>query len=417
MKVLAVGDMHLGRTPSRLPRELGERAQLLGPAESWRRSVDIALEAEVEAVLLGGDVVEREDDFFEAYRHLDRGVRRLAEAEVTVIGVAGNHDVKVLPRLAEQIPEFQLLGKGGTWQQHEITDGADVLTLWGWSFPQAKVHRSPLGDAPLARGKGINLGLLHCDRDAAASPYAPVAHSDLERAGLDGWLLGHIHKPDALSAPSPNGYLGSLVGLDCSETGPHGPWLITITGGKLTEVRHLPIAPLLWHHLEVKIDDIVEPDEAKGRLLQAVRALDNTQDHADAVGLRITFAGRSRFGSAAVEAIPRDDHSHLYTGEGGRHYFIESLRADTKPEIDLHLLAKRMDPPGLLARRLLLLEQQPGHADRDRLVEEARKRLHRQAARPRWASLDTSPPDPVEWLRRAAMRALDHLLAQAPDHA
>ena len=112
MKILAVGDIHLGRTPSRRPPEL--HAPDLGPAEGWRRTVDAALELDVQAVLLAGDVVDREDDFFEAYRTLEGGVRRLADADIDVIGVAGNHDVMVPPRLVRHIPRFRLLGGAGS---------------------------------------------------------------------------------------------------------------------------------------------------------------------------------------------------------------------------------------------------------------------------------------------------------------
>ena len=134
MKLLAVGDIHLGRTPSRLPMELANRVHELGPAEAWRRAVDAAIAAGVKAVLLAGDVVERDDDFFEAYRELSKGVRRLTDKGVEVIGVAGNHDVKVLPRLADQIPKFQLLGSGGEWKRYEIREGGAVLTLWAGLF-------------------------------------------------------------------------------------------------------------------------------------------------------------------------------------------------------------------------------------------------------------------------------------------
>ena len=71
MRILAVGDIHLGRTPSRLPPDLSARE--LGPSEAWRRTVEAALEEEVAAVLLAGDVVDRDDDFFEAYRVLEGG--------------------------------------------------------------------------------------------------------------------------------------------------------------------------------------------------------------------------------------------------------------------------------------------------------------------------------------------------------
>ena len=249
MKILAVGDMHLGRTPSRLPQELSGQARELGPAGAWQRTVDVAIAHRVRAVLLVGDVVERENDFFEAYRQLEQGVQRLSEAGVEVIGVVGNHDVKVLPRLAEQLPEFRLLGKQGEWESCQIADAADSITLWGWSFPRREVQDSPLSGATFARGEGINLGLLHCDRDAGNSPYAPVTSQELRQAGLDGWLLGHIHKPDALSAEAPNGYLGSLVGLDRSETGRMVPGLSRLPAGGLRVLNNCHwrrCAGILW---------------------------------------------------------------------------------------------------------------------------------------------------------------------------
>ena len=171
-------------------------------------------------MLLAGDVVDRDDDFFEAYRALEAGVTRLAQAGIAVIGVAGNHDVKVLPRLANHIPQFRLLGTDGTWESHKIDRAGETLAIWGRSFPRARATANPLQDKTFDREDHVTLGLLHCDRDAGAeSPYAPVTGQELARAGLDGWLLGHIHKPDALAVPSPNGYLGSLTGMDRGETG------------------------------------------------------------------------------------------------------------------------------------------------------------------------------------------------------
>ena len=425
MKILAVGDIHLGRTPSRLPDELADRARDLGPAGAWKRTVDVAIGAKVKAVLLAGDVVERENDFFEAYRELEQGVRRLTESGIEVIGVAGNHDVKVLPRLTEHIPEFRLLGKDGQWESCRIADNADSITLWGWSFPRKEVRTSPLGKHSFKCDAGINLGLLHCDRDAVNSPYAPVSNRELQQAGIDGWLLGHIHKPDALSIESPNGYLGSLTGLDRSETGPHGPWLIGIDGGRIESVEQLPLAPLRWESLDVDLEGIGEPTEAKGRILTTLQDLDHqitetssSQDLAfapDAVGVRITLRGRTRFTSAVLDEISGTWEEVIYTGTDNRNYFIERIGADTRPEIDLEELAGQATPPGLLAQRLLWLDEPEGHPGRDDLVAKARQRLRDQGQQPAWTGLHAGEPDPVEWLRKAGLSALDQLLAQDSD--
>ena len=427
MRILAVGDMHLGWTPSRLPEELVGQARSLGPGGAWERTVNVAVDAGVRAVLLAGDVVERENDFFEAYRELERGVKRLTGAGVQVIGVTGNHDVKVLPRLAQQIPEFQLLGAQGQWESRQIADDTGSITLWGWSFPRRTVRSSPLAGQTFDTGTGLHLGLLHCDRDVTDSPYAPVSSQELRQAGLDGWLLGHIHKPDALSAESLHGYLGSLTGLDRSETGVHGPWLIDVTGGRIERVEQLPLAPLRWEAVEVDLEGIVEPAQANTRVLDTLRELDRqimefSSSHElaatpDAVGVSLTLCGRTRFGAAALAEVV-DSNSRgavIPVGSGNRNYFIVKVSLATQPEIDLEELAGQPTPAGLLAQRLLWLDEPEGHPQRDELVSRASRRLRNQGQKPVWNGLDAAQPDAVEWLRKAGLRALDQLLAQNAD--
>ncbi len=421
MKILAVGDMHLGRRPSRLPPGLANQARELGPAGAWERTVEAALESGVRAVLLAGDVVDQEDDFFEAYRALASGVARLTQAKIEVIGVAGNHDVKVLPRLAEQIPGFKLLGAGG-WEAWPITDASESFTLWGWSFPKPRVLTSPLASWRFERRQGLNLGLLHCDRDATSSSYAPVTGTELTQAGLDGWLLGHIHKPDPLSADAPSGYLGSLTGLGRRESGPRGPWLIRIEQEAIAEITQLPLAPLRWQPLPVSIEGIAEAADARSQLLAALRSLDAglaDADHApDAVALDLCFTGRSRFGAAALESITEADRENIYTGAQGRRYFIDTQRSETRPEIDLADLAKRPDPPGLLAKRLLWLQAPAGNPDRERLIDEARARLGEEAQKSVWNALPMREPTPeqcAQQLIEAGYRALEQLLAQTAE--
>lgn len=419
MKLIAVGDIHLGRRPSRLPGELGGRARELGPAGAWERVVEAAVREQVHAVALAGDVVEHEDDFFEAYRELHRGVSQLAAAGIQVLGVVGNHDVQVLPRLADQIPDFRLLGRDGRWESARIEAGDECLTLWGRSFPRSRTRENPLAEKEFERQPGPNLGLLHCDRDQPGSVYAPVSRLDLDAAGLDGWLLGHIHKPDALTASSFSGYLGSITGADPGEPGRHGPWLVTIEGGRVREVEQWLLAQLRWEYLEIDLTGIARPENARVRLLDALKELDAELAASpwlpEAVGLRVTLTGRSRFGEAALALFSQEDREHIYSGAGGTHYFVEQMDVATRPEIPLEELAARSDPPGLLARRLLLLDQPSENPERQALLAEARRRLETQSREARWSGLHPQAPDEeaaAEWLRRSGTRLLEKMLAQ-----
>ena len=418
-RLLAVGDMHLGRRPSRLPGELAGRSRELGPAGAWASVVEEAINAGVDAVALAGDVVEQETDFFEAYRELHRGVDGLTAAGIRVLGVVGNHDVAVLPRLAEQIEVFELLGRGGQWQAVQLEGNGEAVTLWGWSFPRARVMESPLAGVQFKRGPGPNLGLLHCDRDQAGSPYAPVSTHDLDAAGLDGWLLGHIHQPDTLTVQQLSGYLGSVTGMDPGEHGARGPWLITVDSGRIREVEQWVLAPLRWERLEVDIEGMSRAEEARERLLDRLRELDTevvaARRPANAVGLCVRLTGRSPFGEASVALFSEQDREHLYDGEGGTHYFVERVENATRPEIPLDELAERGDPAGLLARRLLVLEREVDDADRRALVAEARGKLEARTREEQWSGLRVQSPDDgatVELLQRSGMRMLERLLAQ-----
>ena len=421
LKLLAVGDMHLGRQPSRLPEDLAAEADSLSPAAAWRLLVDQAIEEGVHAVALAGDVVEREEDFYEAYRVLRDGAARLAGAGIRVVGVAGNHDVHVLPRLADQLPEFELIGAGGQWETLSIDAGGETLTLHGWSFPRKQVPRSPLEGHRFERRAGVNLGLLHCDRDAPGSPYAPVTGRELQAAELDGWLLGHIHAPDALSQASPAGYLGCVSGMDPGEPGNHGPWLLTVESGAIVALQHRVLAPLRWESLALDLTGLTSAEEARTRLLAAIRERDEDlarlASPPRAAGLRIRLTGRSHLGKHVEEMLRNDTSQVIHDGAAGTRYFIERCLADTRPEIALEVLAERPDPPGLLARRLRLLDQPDTEAARQ-LIASARVRLNNQRNDARWQALDPVPLDDaavIDWLRRAGTRLLEDMLEQQPE--
>ena len=87
----------------------------------------------------------------------------------------------------------------------------------------------------------------------------------------------------------------------------------------------------------------------------------------------------------------------------------------TRPALDLDELARGTDPPALIARKILVLRRHDGDADRRALLEGARQRLELLSGRRSFAAYKFAPPtdeDLLELLERAALGALDELLAQ-----
>ena len=416
MKLLAVGDLHLGRVPSALPEALSGDARALGPETAWQRCADQAIEADVEAVLLAGDVVDRSRDFFAGYAALKAGVERLIAHDIQVIAVAGNHDTEVLPRLADAVTGLRLLGRGGEWQLHALSQAM----ILGWSFPSQYVLQSPLESLPNLPTDQAVIGLLHCDRDQTGSHYAPVTSMALSAAPVAAWLLGHVHKPDFSTGSSddsrPIGYLGSVSALRASETGVHGPWLLDVEDGRI-QSRQIGLAPLAFDAIDLDVSELEQADALSSRLLDAARAgverrmLNDALP--DALGLRIRLIGKTNPGLQLQPVIDDVLRSTDVWSESGCALFFDRIVLDTRPQIDLIEQARQTDAIGLLARDLLILEG-PDSDERKQLIRQAQQRLaaigdYNEFKRLE-AGLDHAAT--VEWLLRAGRAALTQMLDQ-----
>lgn len=421
LEILAVGDLHLGRRPAGLPQTVTEQYEpsRLGPAAAWQRLVEAAIRHPVDAVLFAGDVVEQEQDFFEAYGLLRTGVQRLVTAGIRVLGVSGNHDTAVLPRLAAELPGFELLGADGRWQAVRLRGrGGGEAIVHGCSFVEARRAISPLAGHRFPPSPCPQLGLLHCDRDQADSPYAPVSSQALASAGLDAWLLGHIHRPDPLTPAAPSGYLGSVTALRRSETGPRGPWLYRLDGNGIATVQQWPLAPLQWYGLTVDLTGLNDAAEGRSRLLAAVRALQEQLQgeawHPELAGVQVRLTGRVNGGGTIRDRLA-DELRDSPLLPGPPPFFVDSLRQETLPEIDLRRLAREASPAGLLAAQLLTLEAGPDDPAYRNLVAEAREALEAECRHKHWQELAPPALDDAavaERLWRAGSAALDALLAQ-----
>ena len=442
-KLLCIGDVHLGRRPSRLPeglRDVGLAPEELGPAAAWRRCVAKAIELRVDAVVFVGDVVESDSARFEAWAPLREGVLRLAEHGIEVVGVAGNHDVDALPRLAAQESGFRLLGEGGSWESWTLEkEGKPCVRLLGWSFGQRYVEESPIDSLQYANDhRAPVIGLLHCDLDASGSRHAPVARHELEAVAIDAWLLGHIHVPTLARADSldarPIGYLGSLVGLDPSEQGVHGPWLLEIEDSAIARIQQLPLAPLRWEVIDVSAEEVDEIGieaaladafaELEASRLGGGASLDDSRAdaakfdegaraaaHGDgplAVGCRVRIQGASRDLGALERDLQPLLEQGVVLGLPERCYFVERVLIDARPARDLEALARGDDPVAMLAALILELER----SDASEVVALAREDLQRILQVPAFRGIADEPPGEVrELLLRAGRAALEELLA------
>ena len=436
--ILFVGDMHLGRLPTRVPAGLadGRLPPLadLGPGTAWRRTAEEAVRLGVDAVALAGDVVHGGNDLFEGANELDDGLRILAQAAIPVLAVAGNHDTRVLPELARR-GDLTLLGPEGTWSSALVAPpGGVAVRVVGWSFPAPHCAVSPLETPPPPPAPPeVTLGLLHADLDAPGSVYAPVSGAALAATRYAGWLLGHIHRPDEPAIDGRPFYLGSLSGLDPTETGAHGPVLVRVGPGGRLSMRRLALAPLVWTTAGLDLEQAAEPVVdlpllVRGALEDAARMLGDDLGEARAVGVRVVVSGAVPDPTGVRRAAATLADAETWLSTRGAIFFIEKLVIDVHAALDLARLAAQADPVGLIARRILALEgarQVPGVDDpaawRAALLREARRRVADVDVLPAFAPLSAGEDGMIARETLAAARAvLEHLLAtkgrgHAPD--
>ena len=434
--LLAVGDIHLGTSCSGVPdcvSSWGIDPKELTPAATLKLATDFAIKQGVDAVLFAGDVVESTNARFEAIPPFEECIRRLREAGIEAIAVAGNHDVEALPRLASLLDGFTLLGARGRWESMPVTrNEVPIAEIIGWSFGDRFVRQSPVAELlakPLARVSASvpRIGLLHADLNASGGHYAPVRQFELDDTGYDAWLLGHIHKPSierlAASADSrPSGYLGSLVGLDSSETGPHGPWLLRVHDGRGLHLEHVPLAPLRWERVSVSVEGLEYAEDVADRLLseaaEIVRRIGREGPAPRALGLIAQLTGASPCQEEIGQRIVAGEWDGLGRMDDGTAVFFRKVDSAITPRLELAEIAKGEDPAALMARRLIVLEQDD---DRSRaLLEEARATLARVARDERWSAVGEhrSATDPLsdqalrDVLLRSGMTALNAMLSQ-----
>jgi DNA repair exonuclease SbcCD nuclease subunit len=426
IQILCTGDLHLGRYPSRVPT----RDRTLSVEHLWQDLVGYAVQQDVDAVVLTGDVVDSENATYESLGPLQRGLERLDEEEISVVAVSGNHDYSALPRLGKMVEasRFQLLGRGGQWESLNIEpEDSTPVQILGWSFRSSHEPSSPLEDLPgdMPREDVPTIGLLHADVGVPESVYAPVSLEGLREKPVAAWLLGHIHEPQVWEETSPPVlYPGSPQPLDLGETGVHGLWLVEVDSDGTADMSPLPRATLRYDVVEVSVDGESDKQGVDEAITDAVReSLRNalqTQPELRHLACRLRLTGRTplhrSIGDLAEEVA---DGLELPAGEAVA--TVEKTKINTRPDLDLQRIAEGSDPPAVLARLLLAVENEEETDLAREAWAEIEKAGDRVMGSPAYSPLPkeetVGEKDMKETVRRQGLLLLDELLGQTEDTA
>lgn len=424
-KVLCAGDLHIGRRSSKIPSDLD------GPdfscAAAWSSLVELAIRERVDLVALSGDLVDLNNRFFEAIGPLERGLRRLDTEGITAVAVSGNHDFDVLPRLCDELKSshFHFLGRGGDWERFTLQrNGSPLLHVDGRSFVQELALGNPLdGYAPATDGVPV-LGLLHADLDQRQSHYGPVELFELRRQPVDFWLLGHIHRPalysDGVGAPVL--YPGTPQAMDPGETGRHGAWIVDFQAGGSVRERQLPLSTVRYESVTLDLTDVDSEERFQSAVISVLRStLDKIAEHDLAVKClccRLVLTGRTPL-HRKLPDYAGSAQSELDISTHGIRGSIENVTFETRPAVNVDLLASRNDPPGEVARMIKAFERAESPTDYQDLVAATVGRLRAVHDYRSFSDLsEDNQPGTIqarEYLLHEAWSLLDSLVAQKED--
>jgi len=362
------------------------------------RLFDLCLAERPDFLIIAGDVTNAEDRSLQAQWALHAGCVRLAEANIPVLIVHGNHDP-----LTSRLHTLQ-------WPDSVTFFGTDVESVPIYAVPEkgiqgeciAVVHGVSYGSASekrnlakkFSRGDEAcpHIGILHTNlgETDGVNSYAPCTLEDLQKVGMDYWALGHIHKRQVLCETPPIVYPGCTQGLHILEEGEKGCLLVTVRSDTLSatptyvcERQFHSLSEVVWRTLDVPVELEETLDSLEARLQQTLaKAHASMVPPCEMLIVRLRLTGRTQLDSRIRQQESLDSlaeranatysathsgyvaahsgHSAAYSGYGAAHLvWVKDIQAHTRPAIDMEALRTRRDLPGEISRLVVTWQDDP----------------------------------------------------------
>jgi DNA repair exonuclease SbcCD nuclease subunit len=333
MKLIHAADLHLDSPMVGLGRYDGAPVDEIKGAtrKALANLVDAAMDHEVDAVLLAGDLFDGNWTHYGTGVHFIKEMGRLREAGIPVVSISGNHDA-----------ESKITKELGFPDNVHVLDVAEPetfvlenvgLAVHGQGYAAAAItddlslaYPGPLADL-------VNVGLLHTavgGRRGHAN-YAPCKLAFLQEHGYDYWGLGHSHGFEILSEDPPVVFSGNLQGRGIHERGPKGAVLVEV-GPDGVDVDRLSLDVVRWEIVELDVGKAATFDDLAGLARTGMRAAANEAGDR-LLAARIVFSGEGEIHNDLL-ADPERLRHEMYGAAvdvAGDQLWVEEVRVETSP--------------------------------------------------------------------------------------
>ena len=260
--------------------------------KAFEKVVDAALENRVDAILISGDVYNSDHHSLAAQMAFGRELYRAAQGGVEVFIVHGNHDPREAWRADIPMPEtVHIFSSDEVEGIPLMKDGEKVATVYGISY---KTRHTKDNLAKLFHKKeedSFAIGMLHTDASSEGSTYAPCTVEDLKQTGMDYWALGHVHTRKTLSTKPYIVYPGNTQGLDITEIGPRGCYLVDVGAYGTITMKFIETDAIRWMDMVIDISKYNQVDDLLREIARRRAGLKELTGRPNMVRLVLTGSG------------------------------------------------------------------------------------------------------------------------------
>ncbi|SDC37314.1 MULTISPECIES: metallophosphoesterase family protein [unclassified Candidatus Frackibacter] len=340
IKFIHAADLHLGSSFQGVKEVDEDLHQLLynSTYQAFRNIVDLALEEEVDFILIAGDLYDIADMNIRAQIFCQRELKRLAIEGIHTFIVHGNHDHCGGWRAKLDWPEeVHFFSPDKVEKFSFLKDGVEVVKIHGISYSERNIKENYLPKFDIDDETLYHIGLLHTNVDSNSNyqDYAPCRLSELIKKDFDYWALGHIHKRQVLYEASPTViYPGNIQGRHPNETGVKGCYLVEISEERIVDYQFMATDVVRWYQEEI---DLTGVNEEQVLLDKIQTRINEIKERDKSAVVRLKVKGRTEL----HKKLKKDNYCQeilLALRENWQHRdrfcWLDSLEVATKPDVD-----------------------------------------------------------------------------------
>jgi DNA repair protein SbcD/Mre11 len=361
--------------------------------------VDHTIKSKSDFLVIAGDLYDSADRSLRALVSFRRQMERLAERDISVYIVHGNHDPLNGWGSGFQLPPNVTTFTGKPRTEPVIRRGKEIARVTGVSYARERVTENLAAAMHPEEDSPYSVGVLHANvgGQTGHADYAPVTLDELVHSGFHYWALGHVHSRTVLSTePAAVAYPGNPQGRNARETGARGCLQVDVDQNGRPHLEFVEMNRARWEHLEVSIREITTIDNLITVLMD--RGSEAAAGFDGPTVIRVSLIGNGPL----HRDLQRDGMAEELCEQLQSTVCTECVRIATGPELDFASLTAT---ESLVADFLKL-------ADRALADPEIRQKLA-DSLSPLFRRRELSLPDDArlrEWIERATALGVDLMM-------